>query len=584
MENNIIISVISLFIVIQVLGLLIGVKWHNERVLAYRTSIIMVCIYNVDLLLMELDLGRLLGILSTQLLPILSLLVFRSIYNDFNRCVEVKPKESMGYFFVNLIPFILGFVLVIDFLRMLLNAELVGPSIDVFHQFVVSGVILYQLLVLVNLLFANIKFYRVSIARYGQVFLAHILINSVYIAITFIVLILNRAATEILMTGLLFSLYVSFMVVNHVKSEWLPHSSTKPLALKQAKNIHAGQQAAVRDRRSLDSLTGVFTRTYFFSHLSQLDVNDDSLGIVLMDVSGLKLVNESFGYHIGDEILLEMSVVLSDTFTNASIARISGRIFAVLISGESESKICDKIRVIKSLADQKHTLDVQLNFGYYIRGHQDIDAMDLYKRAEEELYYNRMLVNQKHQGKLAEMLYNNYKNFLPDLTLHLKNCQRLIVDFASYLNLDKERIENLANAALIHDIALVNMPRVVGLEMSFADDFQKRQYINHVEKGYEIAIETGLNNHVARTILNHHEKVDGTGFPNQLQGDQIPEDAQLLSLIDFVEMYIRDRGSDQGLVTELKEKIEVAFSEKIVYNMIAFLESDHYKGENYEFD
>jgi putative nucleotidyltransferase with HDIG domain len=189
-----------------------------------------------------------------------------------------------------------------------------------------------------------------------------------------------------------------------------------------------------------------------------------------------------------------------------------------------------------------------------------------------------MLVNQKHQRQLAYMLFDNFKSFLPDLTEHLRKVSKKSILFAGYLGIKNQELEDLELAALIHDIALTNLPLVVEYEIIHSQDFYKKSYKNHVQKGYEIAIETGMNESVASIILQHHEMYDGSGFPNMLKGDAINPLAQILSIVDFVDVYLKynDKG---GLEEALKSKVNVAFSEELVYNMIAFLKIDSNKGE-----
>jgi HD-GYP domain-containing protein (c-di-GMP phosphodiesterase class II) len=239
--------------------------------------------------------------------------------------------------------------------------------------------------------------------------------------------------------------------------------------------------------------------------------------------------------------------------------------------------------MIKSMAEDRHSLNVQLNFGYYIRGKENITATEMHERAHEVLFYNRMLVNQKHQRQLAYMLFDNFKNYMPVLTEHLKDVSQKCLLFGQYLGLKSQDLESLELAGLIHDIALTNLPLVVEHEMIHSHDFQRKAYKNHVKKGYEIAIETGLNETIASIILQHHEMYDGSGFPNHLEGDEINSFAQILSIVDFVDVYLK-HNHKEGLEDALKSKINVAFSKELVYNMIAFLKIESNKGDHNGFN
>ena len=583
MEKQILGGLLVLLSIVELIVYYAAKKYNIQKIMAYKLSLFLSFVYNVNLIIMLLSSDSFFGVLTKQMVPIFTLLFFRNFYVEFKNNTNKKSKYSFEYFFVHLFPVIFIFTVLIDLLRTYLNTSIQLPSIDVFHFLVIVLIVCYQLFILARVLYFNIRFYKASLERYRQVYMGHILVNIIYIIATLTVFFTNHIQENLLMSGILFSLYTAFLMVNYIKKEWLPHSTVKPIEYKEVLKKITGQSTKASDRRTLDHLTGLFSRTYFLDYLESLDVNDDSLAVILMDVSGLKLINENFGYHVGDELLLEMSVALSEAFVTGTIARISGRVFAVLISQENEELIADKIRMIKSMAEDRHSLNVQLNFGYYIRGKENITATEMHERAHEVLFYNRMLVNQKHQRQLAYMLFDNFKNYMPVLTEHLKDVSQKCLLFGRYLGLKSQAVESLELAGLIHDIALTNLPLVVEHEMIHSHDFQRKAYNNHVKKGYEIAIETGLNEAIASIILQHHEMYDGSGFPNHLKGDEINSFAQILSIVDFVDVYLK-HNRKEGLEDALKSKINVAFSKELVYNMIAFLKIESNKGDHNGFN
>ena len=581
MEKIILGSVMTLIIAVQIIALWSEKRIKNLRLKLYKRSVFTVCLYNINLMVILLNFNEMATAVSKQLLPVIILFIFSSFYLDFYKWIGKRQNQIFSYFFVGLIPIVLFFVVAINLIRMIINHEISRPSPDV-YSYSVMVVVIYQLIILINLLIENFKLYKASLTRYGQVFIGHVTINGLYIVIILGITASKLLEEYMLMSGILYTLYLGFLWTHYVKKEWLPHAVTQPLVIKEPIREPVEGAKFNKDRRALDALTGVFTRTYFFTYLENLEINDDALAVVIMDVSGLKLINESFGYYKGDNILLEMSVFLSDTFTKGTIARISGRIFAVLITGESESSIEDKIDKIKILADQRKGLKVQANFGYYIRGSKDIDPLTLYRKAEEALCFSKFDMNKLNQRKLALMLYDNFKTLLPGLTHHLKRCFDLAHSFGSYLNLESSKLEDLKNAAIIHDIALISIPEIKNCKIVFEDTHQEKRYKNHVQRGYEVAIETGMNHRVASIVLQHHERVDGQGFPNQLVGDQIHELSQVLSIIDDVDVFLLENKSVSGIEEHLEAKIEVAFSKKMVYNMIAFLKTHDFEGEKDE--
>lgn len=556
---------------IMLLGVLIvGIREKKKSVIAFKRSMILVVAYNIVIILNQVTHQGLIHLLVEKLIPVLTLFAFRYFIFDFYHSVFRKKMPSFKSIVIHVIPLVFLFLMFVDFFRTMVNSVGVEGDIDIFNVAVVFVIVAYQVLVFTDILFICWKGYRRSLERYRQVYMAHILVNTIYIIVTIGVLVSGQLEDNIIVSTILYSLYLAFLIVNFIRPEWLPHAQTEQLVLKE-KKIGPVVSDRVKDRRALDGLTGVFTREYFIRYIKGLDTNDDSLAVVLMSITGLKLINEGIGYDAGDDILLSTSVILCDAFQNATVARMNGSMFAVLVSGKSEEEISALIHSVKNQCDEAKDFAVNLYFGFYRRNQQDLSPYDIYQRAEEELYYNKIVVNQKHQDSIAKMLYKNFGRLLPSLSGHLKRCSDMAFEFGKHLGMGDEILKDLKNAALLHDIALTIMPNIVEYNIAFNDDFEKRVYKSHVSKGYDIAIESGINPRTAKAIMHHHENYNGSGYPHGLVGEEIDLLSQIVAIVDLTDMVINYGKQTKHLESILTEKIDVVFSKELVYNMIAFL-------------
>ncbi|MBN2796962.1 MAG: diguanylate cyclase [Clostridia bacterium] len=569
MKDMIFILILTLITAYNISIIFLGYKKSWTNVLNYKYSYMLAIVYNVNLILSELSHS----IIMEKSIPIISLFFFRQLIIDFYRSMEMKISNTIKIIWFHVTPLVFLFFVSVDILRGIANKVGVSGDIGAYDLLMIIGVILYQLSVFVDLFKINYLSRKDSLPRYQQVYLAHMLVNFLFVFITLGVFISKQIEENIIISGLLFTLYLIFLTVNYIRPEWLPHAYTVRLMVHDHQ-INKEKTVRSRDRRSLDGLTGVFTREYFLRYIETLDTNDDALSIILMQMTGLKLINESFGFDVGDEIVQKNSVIICDLFPNATVARMTGSLFAIMTSKESEEEISQKIRKIKELSNSNQDYIIHLNFGYYMRKNEDLLPLDVYLRSVEELYYNRLIINQKHQNQIADMLVKNQSKSSVLLNEHLERCAHLASMFGEFLKLSDEEICDIRNGALLHDIALVKMPTIESYHVSFSDDFEKRVYESHVSKGYDIAIESGINPSTAQGILHHHEKYNGSGYPHGLKGEAIPFVAQVICLIDHIDIIFNTGKKIKKVRDHLISKIGVEFSSEMVYNMIAFLEEE----------
>lgn len=557
-----VISTLILFI-----GFVLSKIYSIKNINYYNNTIISIFVTNIILFTSYYDNGSYLFILIEKAIPLTSIVIFRNLYIDFFKRLKKETKTSIVGTFIRVMPYVLTFILLVDLVRIFVN-EVNHDYIGAFNQYVVYLMLAYQLIVVGLLLYSSYGLYRNSVDRFKQIYLSNMIINLVYIIMLAIVSFTGNLEKEVLMSGITYVIFLFALIVHSPLDSYLPNRQT---SLEYEKNEVERRRVKAEDRRTLDSLTGLYTREYFIRELSVMDVNDDSLTIVIINITGLKLINESFGYDIGDEILQDVAMVLSEVFHDSMIARMSGSRFSVLQFGISEDALNKRLKsIIKSYAS-KDNYSINLHFGYYMRNKSDLSPYDVFKRAEEVLYYNKLLSEQRHQDEHADKLYGNFNKILPSLSTHLKRCSELAEGFSEYLKLPKDQVRDIKNAALLHDIALTFVPTLTDYKVKFEDDFGKRLYRNHVSKGFEIALESGLNSRTAKTILHHHENYDGSGYPDQLSGDSIPYEAQIVAIVDFVDMVIHYHNQSKELEKLLELKIGVEFSQELVYNMVAYM-------------
>lgn len=118
---------------------------------------------------------------------------------------------------------------------------------------------------------------------------------------------------------------------------------------------------------------------------------------------------------------------------------------------------------------------------------------------------------------------------------HQYRVSQLATAIAGELGLDEDRIHGLRLAASIHDLGKVQVPAEILSKPSKLTALEYKMIQEHPETGYNIMKDIKFPWPIADIVRQHHEKIDGTGYPLGLKGDQIQLEARILMVADVVE-------------------------------------------------
>lgn len=138
---------------------------------------------------------------------------------------------------------------------------------------------------------------------------------------------------------------------------------------------------------------------------------------------------------------------------------------------------------------------------------------------------------------------------------HQIKVAKLAVAIAKELGLDKERIEGLRLAAQIHDLGKISIPAEILTKPDRLTDLEMKMLQTHPETGYEILKNISFPWPLADIVHQHHERIDGSGYPLKLAGDDIIYEAKIICVADVVEAMASHRPYRPAL------SIEVALAE-----------------------
>jgi diguanylate cyclase (GGDEF)-like protein/PAS domain S-box-containing protein len=332
-----------------------------------------------------------------------------------------------------------------------------------------------------------------------------------------------------------------------------------------------------------DKLTGLFNRAYFEKKLKEFD-NDCHypVSIIMGDVNGLKMTNDIFGHRQGDMLLVTIANILSIACRESDIAaRYGGDEFVVLMPNttiDGAAKVCKNIL---NLCDSQtcEQSKVSVSLGYSCKSLCTESMNDTLNIAENFMYRHKLLESKSYRSSLISSLKNMLFEKSFETEEHAMRITGLCAKMGKLMGLSQSDLNDLELFAMLHDIGKIGIKDQVLLKPGKLTENEWTEMRKHCEKGYRIAQSTPELSHVADYILCHHERWDGTGYPQGLKGTQIPLLSRILSVADSYDAMVNDRYyrkalSHENAIAEIKRCSGTQFDPKIVKAFLKILDND----------
>ena len=321
-----------------------------------------------------------------------------------------------------------------------------------------------------------------------------------------------------------------------------------------------------------DQLTGLFNRHWFEEEEKHLN-NEDQLpmSIIMADLNGLKLLNDTYGHSVGDEFLQSAAEVLKNVCRKVDlIARWGGDEFVILLPQttlEEASVISNRI-YDESLKVNCKGIPISMAIGLACKNDISEDISLIMKIAEDKMYRQKLTDSRSAKSAILNALNKAMQVKSYETEAHAENMQAIARKMGSQLGLSTDDIARLDLIIRLHDIGKINIPTEILGKNGPLNDEEWEIMKKHSEIGYRIAQATEEFSHVSKEILSHHEKWDGTGYPQKLKGEKIPYLARIVTIIDSYEVmsngrHYKDPMSEKDIINEFKRCSGSQFDPKL---------------------
>ena len=304
-----------------------------------------------------------------------------------------------------------------------------------------------------------------------------------------------------------------------------------------------------------DKLTGVYNRAFFDIELKRLDAERQMpLSLVIGDVNGLKIINDAFGHLYGDELLRKIADILKACFRKEDIvARWGGDEFSVLLPNTSYStttKIVDRVHK-KCIECSTDKMLISISTGVATKENTNENIEELLKEAEDKMYRYKLIDNQGARSSIIISLGKALEERDYETEEHTRRMKKYSLLFGQALKFPDYKLDELSLLSTFYDIGKIGIPDNIILKPGKLSRSEWKIMSKHSEIGYRIALSSPDLAHIAKSILHHHERWDGKGYPYGLAEVEIPITSRIISVIDAYNAMISDRPYRKALSKEM---------------------------------
>jgi len=407
------------------------------------------------------------------------------------------------------------------------------------------------------------------------------------------------ARTSLEITVLPFALMASaalMLVVLWQRSPFLSAALVGPLLA-----IALYQRSTFRELRAMrlaltDPLTGLGNHRHFHDRLER-ELSDSRaqgypLSLCLVDIDDFKRINDRFGHPGGDKVLAQLATNLRQ---GGEAFRLGGDEFAILLPGRDEegARIAAEAIVERIAAVELEPAGpVTVSAGIATVPEEELDRDELVRRADSALYWakeygkNQVRVYRPDVIEIAELQRlaagpDRAARFRAAASLaravdardaytgsHSERVADLAARIATRLGVDREQVELTRLAGSLHDLGKLAIPEEILRKPGPLSETERLVVERHPQIGFRMLESLGVDP-VADWVLHHHERWDGSGYPDGVGGDEIPLGARIIFVADAYDAMTSDRVyrgrlSDDQAIAELARCSGTQFDPEIV--------------------
>lgn len=372
-----------------------------------------------------------------------------------------------------------------------------------------------------------------------------------------------------------------------------------------------------------DGLTGIYNHRFlqerFDYEFKRVRRYGGMLSCMIIDIDHFKLVNDTYGHQIGDQVLRQIAAIMKQKSREIDICgRYGGEEFMIITSLQLENALRYAAKLHTAIANHvfesgTNLIHITVSIGLAEYNSDIKSKQELIERADVAMYQAKMdgrnlirvwkeieqadentidrLGIQDLKGKFQALsnqmrfIYMESTNALikavdakdPFAREHSHNVSEYAKEIAKYLKLSEQEVEIIHYAGLLHDIGKIGIKDDIIVKKETLTQREYELLKRHPEVGANILRDIKFLEKEIPVILHHHERFDGKGYPHGLRGKEIPIGALIIAVADAFDAMTSGRTYKNRLtwrkaVEEIKKGSGTQFAPEIVNAFVRLIE------------
>lgn len=293
-----------------------------------------------------------------------------------------------------------------------------------------------------------------------------------------------------------------------------------------------------------DPLTGLANRRRLIEDLAAAAACSEQRPalLVLFDLDGFKVYNDTFGHNAGDLLLIDVAGGLREALAGRGTAyRMGGDEFCALLSPAFGQPDQVGAELASAMARRGEGFSITASYGCALAPRDGADPTQLIRQADDEMYARKGRSRPGTERQVQDALTAVLGARDPAMESHATRVARQAAALGERLGLDGPDLRALVHGAALHDIGKIAIPEAVLDNEGELDEDELRFLHTHPLIAQRIIAAAPALAYAAHIVRSVQERWDGDGYPDGLSGEEIPFASRIIAVCNAYQAMIAGR-------------------------------------------